>query len=114
MVQPSNPPPPPLRHGHGSAIVLSPSPPVVWWMLKTGDMSKRAIVQTEYDTVLRLILQHTILFDKLKRCMQVNKKVAYPPTPAICRGSAPEKKLFQDSGRFPRAFLVASESNVRH
>ena len=39
---------------------------------------------------------------------------AYPPTPAICRGSAPEKKLFQDSGRFPRAFLVASESNVRH
>ena len=27
MVQPSNPPPPPLRHGHGSAIVLSPSPP---------------------------------------------------------------------------------------
>ena len=35
-----------------------------------------------------------------------------PPTPAICRGSAPEKKLLQDSGRFPRAFLVASESNV--
>ena len=43
-------------------------------MFKTGDMSKRAIVQTEYDTVLRLILQHTILFDKLKRCMHVNKK----------------------------------------
>ena len=31
--------------------------------------------------------------------------IIYPPTPAICRGSAPEKKLFQDSGRFPRAFL---------
>ena len=44
-------------------------------MFKTGDMSKRAIVQTEYDTVLRLILQHTILFDKLKRCMHVNKKL---------------------------------------
>ena len=29
MVQRSNPPSP--RHGHGSAIVLSPSPPVVWW-----------------------------------------------------------------------------------
>ena len=29
MVQRSNPPPP--GHGHGSAIVLSPSPPVVWW-----------------------------------------------------------------------------------
>ena len=30
MVQRSNPPLPPC-HGHGSAIVLSPSPPVVWW-----------------------------------------------------------------------------------
>ena len=29
MVQRSNPLPPP-RHGRGSAIVLSPSPPVVW------------------------------------------------------------------------------------
>jgi len=33
MVQRSNPPPP--RHGHGSAIVLSPSPPVVWWVCGT-------------------------------------------------------------------------------
>ena len=95
MVQRSNPP----GFGHGSAIVLSPSDPVVWW--GCGTVRGVGTLDHVYIFIYLLKKMHVyiyiyIMYLYIYIYIYTLYIYIYPPTPADARGSAPGNKTSKD------------------